>query len=162
MIRKVDHIAFAVKNLEASKKGIEEGLGAKFLYQQENVEGQYVVAIYRIGESVCSLIESTSPDGFIAKHIEKFGEGVQHIGIQVDNLDETLKVWNALGWKTSAYSEYPGIERQVLLSPRHGFGVVFQVMEWLGKYKYATAEDQFEPIWGENGIIATKRAALKK
>jgi len=148
MIRKVDHIAFAVKDLESSKKKFIEAFGAKLMFQKENPKDQYIVAVFRLGESIISLIESTSPDGFIAKHIERFGEGVQHIGIQVDNLDETIRHWEKFGIKTSNYEEVPGIRRQVLLGPKNGFGVVFQVQDYLGENKYAIDEDRMGKIWG--------------
>jgi methylmalonyl-CoA epimerase len=147
IFKKVDHIAFAVKDLEAAKKKMIEGFGGKLLFEKEVPEQQYTVAILRVGESIFSLLESTTPDGFVAKHIEKFGEGVQHIGIQVDNLEDTLKTWEALGYKTTAVEEVPGVRRQVLLSPKSGFGVVFQVQDWLGEYKYATDEERFRPMW---------------
>jgi len=147
IFKKVDHIAFAVKDLEAAKKKMIEGFGGKLLFEKEVPEQQYTVAILRVGESIFSLLESTTPDGFVAKHIEKFGEGVQHIGIQVDNLEDTLKTWEALGYKTTAVEEVPDVRRQVLLSPKSGFGVVFQVQDWLGEYKYATDEERFRPMW---------------
>lgn len=147
MIRKIDHVAIAVKNLEESKKNFIEAFGAKLMYQKENPKEQYIVAIFRLGENVVSLLQSTTPDGFVAKHIERYGEGVQHIGIQVDNLDDTLKHWAKFGFKTTAVDEAPGVRRQVLLSPKNGFGIVFQVMDWLGEYKYGTDEERMGKLW---------------
>ena len=146
-IRQIDHVAIAVKDLEASKKKFIEAFGAKLMYQKENKKDKYTVAIFRVGESVMSLLESTSPDGFIAKHIERFGEGVQHIGIQVDNLEETVKHWEKFGFRVSNRETVPEVRDQVLLSPKNGFGIVFQVMEWLGENKYTTAEERMGKIW---------------
>jgi methylmalonyl-CoA epimerase len=148
IFKKVDHIAFAVKNIEAAKKNLIDGFGAKLLFQKENPQQQYTVSILRLGEICFSLLESTTPDGFVAKHIERYGEGVQHIGIQVDDLDKTLDVWRQLGYKTTPVEDVPGIRRQTLLSPKNGMGVVFQVQDWLGPYKYAPDEERFGALWG--------------
>ena len=57
----------------------------------EIVEDQKVkVAFLPIGESELELLESTEADGPIAKFIEKNGEGIQHIALRVDNIEETL------------------------------------------------------------------------
>ena len=148
MIEKIDHIAIAVKDLEASKRKFIEAFGAKFLFQKENPKDQYVVALFRLGENIISLLESTSPEGFIARHIERFGEGVQHIGIEVNNLNTTIEHWDQFGFKTGSYEEVPGVRRQVLLSPKNGFGIIFQVMEWLGEFKESSAERRLGEIWG--------------
>ena len=147
IFKKIDHIAFAVKDLEAAKKNLIDGFGAKLMFQKENPQQQYVVASFRLGEGCISLLESTTPDGFVAKHIERYGEGVQHIGIQVDDLDKTMEVWKKLGFKMTPVEEVPGVRRQTLLSPKNGMGVVFQVQDWLGQYKYAPDEERFGLVW---------------
>ncbi|MHC1725640.1 MAG: VOC family protein [Syntrophobacteraceae bacterium] len=147
MIKKIDHVAIAVKDLEASKRQFIEAFGAKMLFQKENPTDQYCVAIFELGENIVSLIASASPEGFIAKHIDRFGEGVQHIGIEVDDLDDTLGHWEQFGFKTGKYEEVSGVRRQVVLSPKNGFGVIFQVMEWLGEHKNATGEKRMGQIW---------------
>ena len=148
MIRKVDHIAIAVKDLEASKRMFIEAFGAELIIQKENPEGQYTVAIFKLGENTISMLESTSPDGFVAKHIERNGQGIQHVGIEVDNLDEIQKHWEKYGFKTSNYAEKPGIKREVLLSPKNGFGIIFQIMDWLGELDKATNVERMKKAWG--------------
>jgi len=85
---KVDHIGIAVKDLEQAKKFYTEMLGMQ-ASGEEVVESQKVkVCFIPCGDSEIELLESTSPDGPIAKFIEKNGdrEGIQHIAIGVDNL----------------------------------------------------------------------------
>ena len=139
-IKKVDHIAIAVRNLEEAKKKFTEVYGAKFIVERVNEKGQYRVAIFRLGENVFSMLESTHPEGFVARHIERYGEGIQHLGIEVDDLDAAIEHLQTKGIKTSAYEEVPGVKREVLVGARNAFGVIIQVMEWLGEYKQATQE----------------------
>ncbi len=84
MIKKIDHIAIAVRNLHESRKKIEDLFDAKFIVEKVNPEGQYKVAIFQVGESTFSMLEPTSPEGFVAKHIERYGETTQHMGLEVD------------------------------------------------------------------------------
>jgi len=90
MVKKISHIGIAVKNLEEAIKFYEK-LGLK-LESIEEVPSQKVrVAFLPVGEVRIELLEATSEDSPIAKHIEKKGEGVQHIAFQVDELSDKLK-----------------------------------------------------------------------
>lgn len=89
-VTRVDHIGIAVKNLDEMVKWYEETLGIQ-AHGYETVEEQKVkVAFLPIGDSELELLEDTTGDGPVAKFIEKNGEGVQHIALRVDNIEETL------------------------------------------------------------------------
>ncbi len=87
---KVDHIGIAVKNLEESLKFYTDVLGLKSEGVEVVEEQKVKVAFLPCGDSELELLESTSPDGPIAKFIEKNGEGIQHIAVRVDNIEQTL------------------------------------------------------------------------
>lgn len=148
MIKKVDHIAIAVRNLEESKKKFEEIYGAKLVVETVNPGGKYRVAIFQVGESIFSMLESTHPEGFIAKHVERYGEGVQHIGIEVDDLNKFMEHLNSKGVRTSGYTEIEGVRKEVLIGAGSAFGIVLQVFEWLEKYKEATPQERMIKVWG--------------
>ncbi|WP_378953104.1 methylmalonyl-CoA epimerase [Pelosinus sp. sgz500959] len=87
---KVDHIGIAVKDLEQAKKFYTEVLGMTVM-GEETVEQQKVkVCFIPCGDSEVELLESTSPDGPIAKFIEKNGEGIQHLALRVDNIEAAI------------------------------------------------------------------------
>jgi methylmalonyl-CoA/ethylmalonyl-CoA epimerase len=87
---KVDHIGIAVKDLEQAKKFYTEVLGMTVM-GEETVEQQKVkVCFIPCGDSEVELLESTAPDGPIAKFIEKNGEGVQHIALRVDDIEAAI------------------------------------------------------------------------
>jgi methylmalonyl-CoA epimerase len=90
-VLRVDHIGIAVKNLDEAKKLYTDALGLKVHGEDEVVEEQKVkVCFIPTGDSEIELLESTAPDGPIAKHIEKNGEGIQHVALYVDNLEAAL------------------------------------------------------------------------
>jgi len=88
---KLDHIGIAVSNLDEAIKVYTEVLGLE-AQGTEVVEEQKVrVAFLPIGDTEVELLESTSPDGPIAKFIEKNGEGVQHLAFKVENIEEAIQ-----------------------------------------------------------------------
>jgi methylmalonyl-CoA/ethylmalonyl-CoA epimerase len=95
-ILKVDHIGIAVKSLAESSK-IYEFLGIASTGTEEVAEQKVRVSFFPVGDSEIELLESTSPDGPIARHIEKNGEGIQHLALRVDNLEAALAELKAKG-----------------------------------------------------------------
>jgi methylmalonyl-CoA epimerase len=81
----IEHLGIAVKSLDAAIPYFEEKLGLK-CYSIEEVKDQKVrTAFFKIGQTKLELLESTSPDGTIAKFIEKRGEGVHHVAFAVES-----------------------------------------------------------------------------
>jgi methylmalonyl-CoA/ethylmalonyl-CoA epimerase len=85
-INKVDHISIAVKNLDQARRIWEPVLGKTgpddaYIDESEKIR----VARYWIGEVGLELMESLTPDGEVAKFIEKKGEGVMVVSLNVDN-----------------------------------------------------------------------------
>lgn len=91
-VKKIDHICIAVKNLDESRKKWEPLLGKDkpddaYVDEPEKIR----VARYWLGEVGFELMESTSPDGDVAKYIEKHGEGVMLISFNVENTRDAVK-----------------------------------------------------------------------
>lgn len=98
MIRKIDHVGIAVKNLDEAIK-VWESLGLK-VEEIEEVEEQKVrTAIFHVGESRIELLEGTSEDSPISKFIAKRGEGIHHIALGVDDIEEHLKKLEEQGFR---------------------------------------------------------------
>lgn len=91
MIKKIDHIGIAVKSIEEAAEFYKEVLGLEITGVEEVKEQKVRTAFIPIGESEIELLESTSEDGPIAKFIEKRGEGIQHIALQVNNIEKALE-----------------------------------------------------------------------
>ena len=90
-ILKIDHLGIAVNSIDDGKNFWSDILGLKF-EGAETVETQKVTtAFFPVGESEVELLESTAPDGPVAKFIEKKGTGFQHVAFRVANIDEALQ-----------------------------------------------------------------------
>ena len=89
-ILKIDHLGIAVNSIDDGKNFWSEILGLKF-EGAETVETQKVTtAFFPVGESEVELLESTSPDGPVAKFIEKKGPGVHHLAFAVADVATAL------------------------------------------------------------------------
>ncbi len=97
MVSKVDHIGIAVANLDETLKFYTDILGLK-LQATETVTDQKVrVAFLPLGDTEIELLESTDPEGPIAKFIESKGQGIQHIAFRVDDIEKSLAELKAKG-----------------------------------------------------------------
>jgi methylmalonyl-CoA epimerase len=146
MIKRVDHFAIAVRNLRESREKFEELYGAKFVVEKVDPKGKYKFAIFKLGENTFSLLESTDPEGFVAKYVERYGEGVQHIGVEVNDLNKFIDHLHSKGVKTSGYTEIQGVRKEILVGAKNAFGVVLQVFEWVGEYKEASDEERVTKV----------------
>ena len=89
-VLKVDHIGIAVKSIDETKKLYQDLLGLVHAGSETVAEQKVTTAFFPVGDTEVELLESTAPDGPIAKYLEKRGEGVQHIAFRVENIEEAL------------------------------------------------------------------------
>jgi methylmalonyl-CoA/ethylmalonyl-CoA epimerase len=129
-ILKVDHIGIAVKSLAQSSK-LYELLGLESAGTEEVAEQKVKVAFFPLGDTEIELLESTSPDGPIAKYIEKNGEGLQHLALRVDNLEATLAELKGKGIRL--IDEKPrygaGGARIAFVHPKSTGGILLELSE---------------------------------
>lgn len=102
MIRKMfmgmDHVGVAVKNLDEAINVYRDLLGFKLLRIYESIENKVKVAVLSTGgETRIELLEPIGSDSPVAKFLEKRGEGIHHIAVKVDNIEETLEEFKGKG-----------------------------------------------------------------
>ncbi len=95
----IDHICIAVEDLEKAKKVYEETLGLELNIEYIAESEKIRVARYYIGDVALELMESTHPDGDVAKFIKRRGEGVFLISYKVDNVEESLHELKEKGYR---------------------------------------------------------------
>ena len=127
----IEHIGIAVKNLETAVPFWEKLLGTK-CYNIEEVADQKVrTAFLKIGQTKIELLESTSPEGTIAKFIEKKGEGIHHIAMAVNNIEGALGELENEGVQLIDKAPRAGAEGLSIafLHPKATFGVLTELCE---------------------------------
>ncbi|MDF2187279.1 methylmalonyl-CoA epimerase [Paraflavitalea sp. CAU 1676] len=88
---KVEHIGIAVKDLARSIPLFEKLLNTPCYKQEAVASEQVTTAFFRQGETKIELLESTDPQGVIARYIEKKGEGIHHIAFEVADIEAEMQ-----------------------------------------------------------------------
>lgn len=97
MIKKVDHIGVAVRSIDDALPFYTDVLGME-LQGIEEVESEKVkVAFIKVGDTKIELLEPTSVESAIAIHLEKRGEGIHHVALGVDSIQERIEEIKAKG-----------------------------------------------------------------
>lgn len=96
-ILKIDHLGIAVNSINQGRSFWQDVLGLSFEGTETVDEQKVTTAFMPVGESEVELLESTAPDGPVAKFIEKRGQGFQHVAFRVENIDDALAELKAKG-----------------------------------------------------------------
>jgi methylmalonyl-CoA/ethylmalonyl-CoA epimerase len=130
-ILKIDHLGIAVNSIEEAKKLFQDTLGLEFEGTETVAEQKVTTAFFPVGDSEVELLESTAPDGPIAKYLEKRGEGIQHIAFRVENIEEALAELKEKGIRL--IDEKPrmgaGGAKIAFLHPKATHGVLIELSE---------------------------------
>ena len=97
MIKGIDHIGFAVRNLDEAKKFWVDTLGLTYLRTEEVPEQKVRVAVLAAGEATVELLEPTSTDSPVQKFLDKRGEGLHHLAFATNKLAEHLQALKVAG-----------------------------------------------------------------
>jgi methylmalonyl-CoA epimerase len=128
---KIDHIGIAVKSLSEAVRVYEQAIGLNVAgYDQVDEQGVRV-AMLTIGESRIELLEPTRPDSPIEKFMTKRGEGIHHIAIRVDNIEEALERLKTAGVRLIDETPRRGAHntRIAFVHPSSTHGVLMELVE---------------------------------
>jgi len=130
-ILKIDHLGIAVKDMQAGKAFWSDILGLAFEGEETVAEQKVTTGFFPVGESEVELLESTAPDGPVARYIEKKGEGLQHIAFRVDDIEAALSELKAKGVRL--IDEKPRIgaggAKIAFLHPKSTHGVLVELCQ---------------------------------
>lgn len=91
MLKRIDHVAVAVKDLDSAVGTFEKLFGIKPAKIQEIPDQGVKAAVIHIGDTELEFIQPVNPNTGVAKFLENKGEGIHHICIEVDDTDAELK-----------------------------------------------------------------------
>ena len=128
---RVDHLAIAVPDLEASIDWYTSVLGftVKERRTTEGVTTSMSSAVLEAGALNIVLLQGTSPESQISRFIERYGPGVQHIAIRVDNLEEVAQGLTVAGMEFDTTIIQGGGLKQIFSKRDVGSGVMFELIE---------------------------------
>jgi methylmalonyl-CoA epimerase len=130
MIKRVHHIGIAVNNLKESVALFEKLLGVKAHIEEVPLQ-KVTEAIFKIGDDVeISLIEPMGSDSAVAKFLEKRGEGLHHLALEVDDINTELKAMEKKGIQLIDKQGRAGVAGQIgFLHPKSAGGVLIELVQ---------------------------------
>jgi methylmalonyl-CoA/ethylmalonyl-CoA epimerase len=134
ILKKVDHIGIAVKNLDETIPYYTETLGLKVLKIEEVASESVRVAFIDAGNVKLELLEPMSDQSAIHSFIEKKGEGIHHIAFGVEGIEERMNELREKGVRI--LNEQPKIgaggAQVAFLHPKSSFGVLYELCDKSG------------------------------
>lgn len=129
-IKKINHVAIVVRDIDESLKFWETALGLK-LHHVEDVPSQASkVAFIPVGESEIELVQPTTEDSGMAAYLEKRGEGMHHLCIEVDDIEAKMQELKDAGVRmiNDVPQVLPG-RKMAFIHPKSASGVLVELYE---------------------------------
>ncbi|NLE92577.1 MAG: methylmalonyl-CoA epimerase [Chloroflexi bacterium] len=129
-IKKINHVAIVVKDIEKSLEFWETALGLK-LHHVEDVPSQASkVAFIPVGESEIELVQPTTEDSGLAGYLEKRGEGLHHLCVEVDDIEAKMQELKDAGVRliNDTPQVLPG-RKMAFIHPKSASGVLVELYE---------------------------------
>jgi methylmalonyl-CoA/ethylmalonyl-CoA epimerase len=130
-VLRIEHIGIAVSSAQQSIEIFTALLGAA-PYKMETVESEGVKTIFfEVGGTKIELLEATHADSPVAKFLEKKGEGIHHIALEVDSLEQEIERLQNLGFSLISATPKTGADnkRIVFLHPKHTGRVLVELCQ---------------------------------
>jgi|TARA_X000001036_G_C20672598_1_gene803016 methylmalonyl-CoA/ethylmalonyl-CoA epimerase len=131
MIKKIEHVGIAVKDLEKSNKLFKKLLG-QASYKTENVESENVAtSFFKIGEQKIELLKSTSENSSVSRFLERRGEGMHHLALHVEDIPKEIQRLENEGFSFVSKTPVKGADNKmiVFLHPKTTNGVLIELCQ---------------------------------
>jgi methylmalonyl-CoA/ethylmalonyl-CoA epimerase len=129
-IKKIDHIAIVVENLDTALAVYRDALGMTVTDVREMPEQDVKMAFLPTGDSELELLEPLSTDSGIGKYLAKRGEGLHHVCLEVDDIDATLADLKARGAQLIDETPKRGAYGRIaFIHPKGAHGVLVELVQ---------------------------------
>ncbi len=131
MLKHIEHIGIAVKNLSSANELYEKLLGVAHYKIEEVASENVVTAFFKTGEAKVELLEATSPESAIAKFIEKRGEGIHHIAFEVEDIRAEMQRLENEGFTLLNKEPKRGADNKLVcfIHPKSANGVLVELCQ---------------------------------
>jgi methylmalonyl-CoA epimerase len=132
MIKKINHIAIAVNNLEESAKFYQTVMGLTLSGVEVVTSQKTKVGFFKIGESNIELVQPAEPDSTLVKFLETKGQGIHHICLEVDDVEAEVKAFLEKGATLIDQKPRPGAHhtKVAFVHPKSSGGVLIELCEY--------------------------------
>jgi methylmalonyl-CoA/ethylmalonyl-CoA epimerase len=130
-VTEIDHVAIAVRDLDAAIAWYEETLGATVAHREVIESDGVEEALLAVAESYVQLLTPVRDDSPVARFLDKRGEGIHHVGYRVPDCAEALARMRAAGAETIDAVPRPGSRGTTVafVHPRSAFGTLVELVQ---------------------------------
>ena len=127
---KINHVAIVVQDIDAALNFWEQTFGLELDHVEDVPSQKSKVAFLPLGESEIELVQPTTSDSGLAYFLEKRGEGMHHICIEVEDIDATLAELKSKGVRliNDVPEELPG-RKMAFIHPKAANGVLVELYQ---------------------------------
>jgi len=131
MIKGIAYVGIAVKDIQQARENFNNKFGSEIMRIGESDVDKVKNTYLRLGKDIFELMEPYSPESPVARFMKRRGEGVQYIGLEVEDLDEAISAFRKRGvrFTTDDPVEYPNGSRWAFIHPKEMHGVLFALIE---------------------------------
>lgn len=129
-VKKINHVAIVVENIDSALAFWRDQLGLTLDHIEDVPSQASKVAFLPVGEGEIELVEPTDPESGLAKYLEKRGEGMHHLCVEVDDIESMLSSLNAKGVRLINMEpvDLPG-RRMAFIHPKSTNGVLLELYQ---------------------------------
>ena len=131
MFTKIDHVAVLVPNMDEAIQLYTRCFEVEFALRERNEEQGFEVATFKVGDASFELLSPTRPDSVIAGMLKKHGPGIHHIGMEVEDIKDSMEAISEHGLKLTSEEPKRGSEDSLIsfIHPKSLFGTMLELVE---------------------------------
>jgi len=157
-IKRVDHVAIVVEDIEAALGFWRDGLGLEVTHVEDVPDQESVVAFLPTGDSEVELVKPTSPDSGVARFLGRRGPGIHHICFEVADLEANLQRLHERGIRLINTQPVIGTagKKIAFIHPESTHGVLVELYEMTGQepeIRLARARTLSDRVVGESQVM---------
>jgi len=130
-LTEIDHVAIAVRDLDAAVAWYESALGARLAHRERIDHDGVEEALLEVAESFIQLLSPTSDSSPVARFLDRKGEGIHHVGFRVSDCAAALAKMRAAGAQLIDETPRPGSRGTTVafVHPRSAFGTLIELVQ---------------------------------
>ena len=131
MIKGFNHIGIAVKDLDSAIEFFVKIYRGKLLYRKIYEDQKLESAFIAIGKARFELSAGLEPDSLLCRYIEKRGEGIHHLSLEVNQFDRMIQEFKKKGLTIISEADTPDF-KAAFIHPQNNFGLLTEIIMWKG------------------------------
>jgi methylmalonyl-CoA/ethylmalonyl-CoA epimerase len=131
VLTEVDHVAIAVRNLDAAIAYYGDAFGATVSHRETVERDGVEEALLQVADSYVQLVSPVRDDSPVAKFLDSRGEGLHHVGYRVHDCAAAIESVRAAGGKLIDEKPRPGSRGTIVafVHPRGSFGTLIELVQ---------------------------------